>query len=109
MRVDSRKFLSVGVLVLISTLVVNGATSKEATIVKDISFNNSGDSLEAKITAGNDSQFTYFELQRPRRLVVDFHGAQNTIKFKEKHIGAGGVERVRTSYYSDAKRKATRI
>ena len=35
MRVDSRKFLSVGVLVLISTLAVNGATSKEAAIVKD--------------------------------------------------------------------------
>jgi len=32
MRVDSRRLLSVGVLLLISTLIVNGATSKEAAI-----------------------------------------------------------------------------
>ena len=53
MRVDSGKFLSVGVLVLISTLAVNGATSKEAAIVKDVSFQNNGDILEAKITASD--------------------------------------------------------
>jgi len=109
MRVDSRKFLSVGVLLLILTLAVHGATSKEPTIVKDVSFSNSGDSLEAKITAGEDSKFTYFELSDPHRLVVDFHGIQNTISFKEKRIGAAGVERVRTSFFSDRQRKATRI
>src|SRR2546428_12520305 len=107
MRVDSGKFLSVGVLVLISTLAVNGATSKEPAIVKDVSFNNNGDSLEAKITATEDSKFTYFELNNPHRLVVDFHGIQNTISFKEKQIDAGGVERVRTSLFSDKNRKAT--
>src|SRR5438552_13248670 len=109
MRVDSRKFLSVGVLVLLSTLAVNGATSKETAIVKDVSFSNSGDSLEAKITASEDSKYTYFELKEPHRLVVDFHGIQNTISFKEKQIGAAGVERVRTSFFSDKTRKATRI
>ncbi|PYT03433.1 MAG: hypothetical protein DMF60_18405, partial [Acidobacteria bacterium] len=109
MRVDSRKFLSVGVLVLISTLAVNGATSKEATIVKDVSFSNNGDSLEAKIVTGDDSKYTYFELKEPHRLVVDFHGIQNTISFKEKQIGAAGVERVRTSLFSDKNRNATRI
>ena len=109
MRVDSRKFLSVGVLLLISTLAVHGATSKEATIVKDVAFNNVGDSLEAKITAGEDSKYTYFELKNPHRLVIDFHGIQNTISFKEKLIGTAGVERVRTSYFSDPSRRATRI
>src|SRR5262245_31345070 len=109
MRVDSRKFLTVGVLLLISTLAVNGATSKEPTIVKDSTFINVGDSLEAKITAGEDSKFTYFELNQPHRLVVDFHGIQNTIGFREKQIGAAGVERVRTSLFSDKTRKATRI
>jgi type IV pilus assembly protein PilQ len=109
MRVDSRKFLTVGVLLLISTLAVNGATSKEPTMVKDVSFINVGDSLEAKITAGEDSKFTYFELNQPHRLVVDFHGIQNTIGFREKQIGAAGVERVRTSLFSDKRRKATRI
>ena len=109
MRVDSRKFLPVGVLLLISTLAIQGATSKEAPIVKDISFSNSGDSLEARIMAGEDSRYTYFELKNPHRLVVDFHGIQNAITFKERLVGAAGVERVRTSLFSDKNRKATRI
>jgi type IV pilus assembly protein PilQ len=109
MRVDSRRLLSVGVLLLISTLVVNGATSKEPAIVKDVSFSRNGDSLEAKIIASDDTKFTYFELQNPHRLVIDFHGIQNTISFKEKQIDAAGVDRVRTSLFSDRNRKATRI
>ena len=63
MRVDSRKFLSFGVLVLLSTLAVNGATSKDSAIVKDVSFSNTGESLEAKIIASEDSKYTYFELK----------------------------------------------
>ncbi len=109
MRVDSRKLLTVGVLLLISTLVVNGAASKEPAIVKDVSFSNNGESLEAKIIASSDSKFTYFELHSPHRLVIDFHGIQNTISFKEKQIDTVGVERVRTSMFSDKNRKATRI
>jgi type IV pilus assembly protein PilQ len=109
MRVDSRKFLSVGMMLFILTLAVHGATSRVATIIKDVSFSNTGDSLEAKITAGEDAKYTYFELKQPHRLVVDFHGIQNTIRFKERHIGAAGVERVRTSFYSDGARQATRI
>jgi len=109
MRVDSRKFLTVGVLLLISTLAIHGAGSREGTIIKDVSFSNDGDSLEARITAGGDSKFTYFELEKPHRLVVDFHGVQNTIRFREKLIGSLGVERVRTSYFSKGTRKATRL
>jgi type IV pilus secretin PilQ/predicted competence protein len=109
MRVDPGKFLSVGVLLLISTLAVNGAASKEAAIVKDVSFNDSGESLEVKITATDESKYTYFELNSPHRLVVDFHGIQNTISFKEKKIDKAGLQRVRTSFFSDQSRKATRI
>jgi type IV pilus assembly protein PilQ len=109
MRADSVKFLSVGVLLLISTLALNGAASKEAAIVKDVSFSHDGESLEVKITATDDSKYTYFELNRPHRLVVDFHGIQNTISFKEKKIEAAGLARVRTSFFSDKSRKATRI
>ena len=109
MTVDSRKVLTVGVLLLIMTLAVHATTAKPATIVKDVSFKNSGDSLEAKITADQDSKYTVFELKNPRRVVVDFLGIRNTIRFKEKEIGAGGVARVRTSFYNDGKRKATRI
>jgi type IV pilus assembly protein PilQ len=109
MRVDSRKFLSVGVLLLISTLAVNGAAARENAIVKDVSFNISGDSLEVKITTTQDTKFTYFELNGPHRLVVDFHGIQNNIGFKEKRIGSAGVERVRTSFFDTKNRKATRI
>jgi type IV pilus assembly protein PilQ len=109
MRADSVKFLSVGVLLLISTLALNGAASKEAAIVKDVSFSHDGESLEVKITATDDSKYTYFELNRPHRLVLDFHGIQNTISFKEKKIEAAGLARVRTSFFSDKSRKATRI
>jgi len=77
--------------------------------VKDVSYQIIGDSLEVKITATGDSRFTYFELNGPHRLVVDFHGIQNTIGFKEKQIDAGGVERVRTSFFNDKNRQATRI
>jgi hypothetical protein len=74
MRVDSVKFLSVGLLLLISTLTLNGAASREAAIVKDVSFSHDGESLEARIIATDDTKYTYFELNHPHRLVVDFHG-----------------------------------
>ena len=110
MRVfDSRKFLAVGALVLVATLAVNGASPKDTAVVKDVVFNNNGQSLEVKITATEASKFTYFELSSPRRLVVDFHGSQSNIAFKEKNLERGGVERVRTSSFEDKGRKATRI
>jgi type IV pilus assembly protein PilQ len=109
MKVDSRKFLSVGVLLLISTLAVNGANSRDAVIVKDVSVKDNGDFLEVKITATDDPKFTYFELREPHRLVVDFHGIQNAIRFKEKLVDAAGVGRVRTSFFSDKNRFATRV
>ena len=109
MRVDSVKFLSVGVLLVISTLTLNGAVSKEAAIVKDVSFTHDGESLEARITATDETKYTYFKLDHPNRLVVDFHGIQNTISFKERKIEAAGLSRVRTSFFSDKSRTATRI
>jgi type IV pilus assembly protein PilQ len=110
MRVfDSRKLLPVSVFLLISTLAVSGATSRETAVVKDLSFNPSGATLEVKIATTEQADYTYFELSKPRRLVVDFHGIQNGIGFKEKSIEAAGVERVRTSYFSDKNRNATRI
>jgi type IV pilus assembly protein PilQ len=109
MRADSVKFLSVGLLLLISTLALQGAASKEAAIVKDVSFSRDGESLEVKITATDDTKYTHFELEHPHRLVVDFHGIQNTISFKERKIEAAGVASVRTSFFSDKSRKATRI
>ena len=107
MRVDPRKFLTVGVLLFLATLAVHGASP--ATIVQDVSFKNSGDSLEAKIVADEGSTYEHFELKNPHRLVVDFRGIHNTISFREKKIGAAGVERVRTSFFSDKTRTATRI
>jgi type IV pilus assembly protein PilQ len=109
MRVDSRKFLSVGVLLLISTLAVNGASSREAAFVKDVSITATDGSLEVKIAVTADSKFSYFELSDPHRLVVDFRGMQNAIHFKEKQIGTAGVERIRTSFFKDKSREATRL
>jgi type IV pilus assembly protein PilQ len=109
MRVDSRKFLSVGLLVLISTLAVNGATARENAAVKDVSFSTIGDSLEVKITASQETKFTYFELNDPHRLVMDFHGIQDDLGFRERQIANFGVRRVRTAFFESKDRKATRI
>jgi len=109
MRVDSRKFLSVGVLVLIATLAVNGATARENAAVKDVSFSTIGDSLEVKVTTTQETKFTYFELNAPHRLVVDFHGIQNDVGFREKQVAIAGVRRVRTALFESKNRKATRI
>ena len=109
MKVDSRKFLSVGLLVLISTLAVNGATARENATVKDVSFSTIGDSLEVKFTTTQEVKFTYFELNDPHRLVVDFHGIQNDLGFRERQIANFGVRRVRAAFFESKNRKATRI
>lgn len=106
---DSRKCVAVGVLLLLSTLVVNGASTREIAAVKDVSFRSDGQSLEVKISAAGEIEYTYFELQSPRRLVVDFHGLENQIGFREKQVESVGVERVRTSVFTDNKRRATRV
>src|SRR5436309_13389367 len=98
MRVDSGKFTSVVVLLLISTLAVNGAASKDSVIVKDVYFNSNGESLEVKIIASDETKYTHFVLDHPRRLVVEFHALNNTISFKDKIITVAGVQRVRTSF-----------
>src|SRR3989449_665443 len=109
MRVDSGKFTSVGVLSRIWTWAVKGAASKDSFFVKAFSFKRNGESLEVKPTATDETKYTHFVLDIPRGLVVDFHGIQNTISFKEKKIDAAGVQRVRTSFFSDESHKATRI
>jgi len=106
---DSRKLLTVGALLVLLTLVVHGAGSKETAVVSDLSFNSVGHSVEVNIATTEHARYTYFELSNPRRLVVDFHGIRNNIGFKERPIDAAGVERVRTSYFTDRNRKATRI
>ena len=109
MRVNSRKFLSIALLLMVSALALYGASSTNIAAVNGISFKTADNSVEATITAAENAKFTYFELRNPHRLVVDFHGVQNEIGFKEKRIGSGGVNRVRTSYFTDDKRKATRV
>jgi type IV pilus assembly protein PilQ len=95
-------------LVLALTLVVQAASSKDA-FVKDVAFSSTGRSLEARITASESARFTYFELDGPHRLVVDFHGLKNGIAFSQKNVAAAGVTRVRTSYFTAPDRTATRI
>src|SRR4249920_3838587 len=77
--------------------------------VKDVSFMPAGDSMEARITTSGPARFTYFELTRPRRLVVDFHDLLNGVAFKEKQVSTAGVERVRTGLFQDKDRNVTRI
>src|SRR5688572_16763146 len=106
---DFRKLLVFGVLVLFLTLVVQAASPKEAATVKDVAVTSTGQDLEATITASETARFTYFELEGPRRLVVDFHGLKNGVGFTQKNVQIAGLERIRTSYFSTEERKATRI
>ena len=107
MRLDFRKCSMMFVLAVALSLAV-AASPKEA-FVKDVAFSASGRSLEAKITTSESAKFTYFELNGPHRLVVDFHGLRNGIAFTQKNIAAAGVTRVRTSYFTAPDRSATRI
>jgi len=78
-------------------------------MVKDIAVTSKGQALEAKITATEAARFTYFELDGPRRLVVDFHGLKNGLSFSQKKVETAGVEKIRASFFSAPDRKATRI
>ena len=66
MRVfDSRKLLPVSVFLLISTLAVSGATSKETAVVKDLSFNSSGASLEVRVRDRGTAGLHLFWTEQP--------------------------------------------
>jgi len=104
-----RKWLALGILVFGATLAIQAASSKSAAVVKDVALNRSGQTLEVRITATEAAKFNYFELTNPRRLVVDFPGIQNGIGFKQKDVGASGVERIRTSLFTNGERQATRV
>src|SRR5262245_48534557 len=107
---DSRKVMAFSVLLIMSTLVVFGAGAKSSLpAVKSLAFSSSGDSLDVKITSTGEAKLRYFELSRPRRLVVDFQGLQNRIGFKEKAVMTAGVLRVRTSLFQSPSGAATRI
>src|SRR5262245_39215448 len=107
--IDSRKFLVLGALLFVATLAVHGASSKDTAFVRDVKFNDNGESLEVKITTSESSKFTYFELNNPHRLVIDFHGSSSYVGFSERKIDRAGVERVRTSLFKDKDRTAARI
>jgi type IV pilus assembly protein PilQ len=104
---DFRKVSIMFVLAVALTLAV--AASPKDAFVKDVALSSSGRSLEARITASESAKFTYFELDGPHRLVIDFHGLRNGIAFTQKNIAAAGVTRVRTSYFTAPDRSATRI
>jgi len=106
---DSMKVLAVGISLCVLTLGVSGAPAKSVLAVKDVAFMTTGPSLEVRIIATHDADFTYFELNEPHRLVVDFHGTRNDVRFAQRKVGASGVERVRTSLFNYGDRKATRI
>ncbi len=105
---DLRKFMVMFALVVALTLVVQAASPKDA-FVQDVALSSTGRFLEARITASESARFTYFELDGPHRLVVDFHGLKNNIAFTQKNIESAGVTRVRTSYFTAPDRTATRI
>lgn len=97
------------VLAGVLTLAIQAASPKDTAIVSALELNSGSQSLEAKITMAEKSRYTYFELDSPRRLVVDFHGLKNGLNFTRKKVGAAGVEQIRTSFFDSKGRKATRV
>jgi type IV pilus assembly protein PilQ len=106
---DFKKLIVMSFFLIALTLVVQAASPKDAATVKDVALHSVGPSLEARITTTESAKFSYFELDSPHRLVVDFHGLKNGIGFTQKNVASAGVTRVRTSYFSTAERTATRI
>ena len=94
---DFRKFSIMFVLAVALSLAV-AASPKEA-FVKDVAFSASGHSLEAKITTSESAKFTYFELDGPHRLVVDFHDAVATSLCR----GRRGIWRPGSTCYGSAR------
>src|SRR5262249_15360314 len=56
---DSRKLLMISGLLLVTTLAVLGASSKETAVVRDLSVNSKDDFVEVKIAANERVQYTY--------------------------------------------------
>jgi len=66
------------------------------------------DTVEFTISSTEWVRYTYFDLEGPR-VVVDFHNAENALGFWKKAVGHAGVEQVRASFFTDAKREVTRL
>lgn len=105
---DSRKFLIVAVSTLLTTLVVQGA-SRDIPSIRDLRWESVGETVHVTIIPTEKTRYSYFELSSPSRLVVDFHGAENDLTFKERAVGSAGVERIRASAYRNKSRAATRV
>jgi type IV pilus assembly protein PilQ len=100
--------MTLGLSLLALTVAGYGAAPQPA-VVKSLAYSGNGESLDVRIDATGPVRVAHFELDNPRRLVVDFLDIQSTIAFKEKSVRLAGVERIRTSFFTDDKRQATRI
>lgn len=106
---DRRKFLAIALLMIPVTFAVVGASPKTLPSVRDINVSSNGNSVEVRILTDSLVRYTYFELSSPRRLVVDFHGSQSGLEFREREVATAGVDRIRTSAFTSRDRKATRV
>jgi type IV pilus assembly protein PilQ len=100
--------MTLGVSLLALGVAGYGA-APQSPVVNRLAYNGNAELLDVRIDATGPVRVSHFELENPRRLVVDFLDIQNTIDFREKKIGQAGVERIRTGFFTDSAHKATRI
>jgi type IV pilus assembly protein PilQ len=95
-------------LLLFSVVSVGGA-AEYATAVETLEVSETTDAVEVTITATDAAEYTYFELDSPRRVVVDFHNSENRIGTRNTAVGVAGVRGVRVASYTDKSRDVTRV
>ena len=103
----TRTTTAVSVLLLLSTMAL-GQISDNPVAVETLVVAPTEDAVEFTINSTEWVRYTYFDLEGPR-VVVDFHNAENALGFWKKEVGHAGVEQVRASFFTDAKREVTRL
>ena len=107
MTVFTQTTTAVSVLLLLSTMAL-GQISDDPVAVETLVVAPTEDAVEFTINSTEWVRYTYFDLEGPR-VVVDFHNAENALGFWKKEVGHAGVDQVRASFFTDAKREATRL
>ncbi len=107
MTVFTKTITAVSILLLLSTVAV-GQISDDPIKVETLVVTPAEDAVEFTVNSTEWVRYTYFELEGPR-LVVDFHNAESELGFWRREVDHAGVTQVRSSFFTDDNREATRL
>jgi len=100
--------LSLSWLVLTGVLAAGPARAGDRNEIRGVDVAEGGGALELAIQGSRPPSYTVFKLQDPPRLVVDLTGA-DVSKVAPVEVGKGGVVKVTTAQYQDAKNAVGRV